>query len=263
MAKRTEVNVTAPPVNSLNASPTKFVRDVLTIVEMKLFFLKRTWLWYLLGSLVFPVSLFYWSRALAPDDPEAIRRLMTGSMVFGVSVMTANSLSDQIVQDRFQGRLKLLITMPMSKASYAIGVTIFVFIQSTFIIALLMGFSIVAGVDSDPTLAIVPVLLTFLLTMAGLVLTLSSFAPSAEVGGIINGMVGIVPIMISPVFFTMEQAPLVIQWLGYISPVRYAADGITKAMSGQSDVWVEFAVLLGFAVVTIATGFWKMRWREQ
>ena len=30
-----------------------------------------------------------------------------------------------MIQDRFQGRFKLLITMPMSKGAYAIGVLLF------------------------------------------------------------------------------------------------------------------------------------------
>ena len=102
-----------------------------------------------------------------------------------------------------------------------------------------------------------------LLTMAGLTLFLSSLAPSAEVGGIINGMVGIMPVMLSPVFFTMEQAPVLLRWFGWVSPFRYAADGIMKSLSGRTDIWLEFAVLAGFAATTMGVGFWRMRWRER
>ena len=146
--------------------------------------------------------------------------------------MTANSLSDQLVQDRFQGRLKLLITMPMSKAAYAIGVFAFASIQSAVIMALLLTFGFVAGVDFDLTLAFIVVIVPMLLTMAGFPIFLASLAPSAEVGGIINGAVGILPVMISPVFFTMEHAPLVLRWLGWVSPFRYAADGINEISLG-------------------------------
>ena len=75
-------------------------------------------------------------------------------------------------------------------------------------------------------------------------------------------LLGILPVMISPVFFTMEQAPLLLKWIGWVSPMRYAADGITKSLSGQTDVWVELAVLAGFAVTTLGLGIWKLRWRE-
>ena len=241
----------------------KFVRDAATVLEMKLIYLRQTWQWYLMGALVFPMGMFYWSRALAPDDPEAVRRLITGTIIFGVAIMTANSLSDQLVQDRFQGRLKMLITMPIAKGSYAIGVLAFASIQSTTIVVLLLGLGFVSGVDFEPTFALVPIIVPAVLTMAGLTLLLSSMAPSAEVGGVINGLVGIMPVMLSPVFFTMEQAPIVLRWLGWVSPFRYAADGIMKSLSGRTDVWVEFAILAGFAFAAMAVGFWRMRWQER
>ena len=76
-------------------------------------------------------------------------------------------------------------------------------------------------------------------------------------------MVGILPVMLSPVFFTMDQAPLLMRWLGWVSPFRYAADGIMKSISGQSDIWSEFAVLAAFAVMLMTVGIWRMRWRER
>ncbi len=263
MATQARVTTGMTPALTPSGGIAKFLRDMLSILQMKLFYMRQTWLWYLMGALIFPLGMFYWSRALAPDDPEAVRRLMTGTIVFGVALMSANSLSDQLVQDRFQGRLKLLITMPMSKASYAIGVLIFASFQSAAIVALLLTLGFAAGVDFDPTLAFFPIIVPMLLTMAGLTLFLSSLAPSAEVGGIINGMVGIMPVMLSPVFFTMEQAPLLLRWLGWVSPFRYAADGIMKSLSGRTDIWLEFAVLAGFAAATMAVGFWRMRWRER
>ncbi len=167
MERQTEL-ASANPMRSVRG-PAKFLQDVLSILEMKLHLARQGWQWYLLGALIFPLGMFYWSRALVPDDPEAVRRLMTGTIIFGVSIMTANSLSDQLVQDRFQGRLKLLITMPMSKAAYAIGVLAFASIQSAAIMALLLAFGFIAGVDFDPTPAFVLVIIPMLLTMAGFI----------------------------------------------------------------------------------------------
>ena len=92
---------------------------------------------------------------------------------------------------------------------------------------------------------------------------IASISPSMEVGGIISNLVGVVLVMASPVFFTMDQAPMALQWLGWVSPMRYAADGTTKALSGDGQIWVELAVLTGFALVAMAAGLWRMRWREE
>lgn len=263
MAKPVETATLAPEMPSLAEGPIKLLRDTLSVFEMKLHLARQGWMWYVMGGLVFPMGMFFWARAIGPEDVNVVRRLMTGTIIFGVAIMTANSLSDQLVQDHFQGRLKLLITMPMAKASYALGVLAFASMQSAAIVAVLFGLGILSGVDFEPTLAFFPIVVPMLFMMAGLTLLLSSMAPSAEVGGIINSLVGILPAMLSPVFFTMDQAPLLLRWLGYVSPFRYAADGIMKSLSGRSDIWGEFAILAGFAVVLMAVGFWRMHWQER
>ena len=60
----------------------------------------------------------------------------------------------------------------------------------------------------------------------------------------------------------MEQAPLLIRWFGFVSPLRYAADGISASLSGSTDVLFELTVLAGFALVAMALGLWKLPWRE-
>ena len=78
-----------------------------------------------------------------------------------------------------------------------------------------------------------------------------------------SNLFGIVLVMISPVFFTMEQAPLVLQLVGWVSPMRYAADGIMKTISGNNDVWLELMVMTAFATAALTLGLWKLRWRER
>ena len=262
MAKSNTLDTVGTPGPTLSVGALKIVPDSITVLEMKLRMMLRSWYWYLLGSLIFPMSIFYWSRALAPDDPDALRRVMTGTIVMGVSIMTTSMLGQQLIQDRFQGRLKLMITMPMSKVAYFSGVLAFAVLQASLTVALLLGFAWVAGVDFDVTWAFILIAVPVLLTMAGLTLLIVTFAPSAEVGGIMTNLFGVLLVMISPVFFTMERAPLLLQWLGWVSPLRYAADGISKSLSGQTDVWLEFGVLAGFSVAAMALGLLKQRWRE-
>ena len=77
-----------------------------------------------------------------------------------------------------------------------------------------------------------------------------------------SNIAGVVLVMVSPVFFTMDQAPFALKMIGWVSPMRYAADGVSKSISGNSDVWLEFSVMAGFAFATLALGLWKLRWRE-
>ena len=240
----------------------KLLSDVISVVQIKVLFLLRGWYWYLIRPLVFPVGVFYWLRSVAPDDPEVVLRVMTGVIVFGVSLLTANMLAQQMIQDRFLGRLRLLITMPVSKIAYALGVLVFAMMQSAPVVALLLLFAKLSGVEMDVTWGFFALIVPLLFSLAGVTFLIASYAPSMEIGSIMANLVGGVFVIVSPVFFTMEDAPLLLRWLGWVSPMRYAADGIEKSLSGNYDIWLEFTVVAGFAVGTMALGLWKLKWRE-
>ena len=249
--------------SAVSPGAAKFVRDVASVLEMKLLFLLRGWYWYLVRPLVFPLGVLFWLRVMVPDDPEVNLRVMAGAVVFGVSLSTANMLSQQIVQDRFLGRIKLLVTMPMSKSAYALGVLIFSAVQATPVIIILLSTSSLVGVNLDLTWAVLPLVIATLLSISGIALLIGSHAPTVEIGGIMSNIFGVILVMVSPVFFTMDQAPTAIKWLGWVSPMRYASDGITKSISGETQIWTEFAILAVFAVVAMALGLWKLTWRER
>lgn len=252
----------ADSLTHTTAGRAKFLKDAASIFEIKYLMFLRGWYWYLIGTLVFPVGIFYFATALAPDSPEAIRRAMVGTIVFGATMMTTNMLAQSVIQDRFQGRLKLIITMPVSKIAYASGVLVFSSILAASAVAMLLVVALVVRVDYQITWAFLPIVVASLLTMSGLTLFIVSYAPSAEVGGIMSNLIGILLAFVSPVYFSMEQAPFLMRMLGWVSPLRYAADGLMKTFSGKTDIWVELTVLVLFAMATMALGMWRLRWRE-
>ena len=241
---------------------TNFLRDVSSVLEMKLLFLLRGWYWYLIRPLIFPLGVLFWLKVMVPDNPDTNLRIMAGAVVFGVSLSTANMLSQQIVQDRFLGRIRLLVTMPMSKSAYASGVLIFSGIQASPIILILLSTSPTVGVNLDLTWAFLPILLVTLLSISGIALLIGSYAPTVEIGGIMSNIFGVVLVLVSPVFFTMDQAPPALEWIGWVSPMRYAADGITKSISGDTRIWTEITILAVFALGAMVLGLWKLRWQE-
>lgn len=263
MTRTAEVGVRGTYSEEASLGAVKFLRDVWCVLEMKTLYVVRGWYWYAIRPLVFPLGVLFWLRVMVPDDPDTNRRILAGAVVFGVSLSTANLLAQLILQDRFLGRMKLLITMPMSKVSYAVGVLAFAAIQASPVVVLLLAFSFVVDVDLALTWALFPLIVATLLSVAGIALMIASYAPTVEVGGIMSNLFGVVLVMVSPVFFTMDQAPFVLQLIGWVSPMRYAADGITKAISGNGQIWLELSILLGFAMASMALGLWKMRWREE
>lgn len=203
------------------------------------------------------------TSSLVADDPEAIRRVMAGTLVFGVAFSSGTLVGQYFVSERFMGNLKLIITMPVSKAAYVFGSLLYSCMMGCVAVAALFGFALAARVDMSVTWTVAPALLLAVLSMTGLTLFIVSFAPSLPVGNILAGFLGMVLTLISPVYFSMEQAPLLLRWLGYASPMTYAADGITASLSGRTDVFVETMVLAGFALATMALGLWRLPWREK
>ena len=241
----------------------KFVSDTVSVFEINFLPVVKHWYLILLMALGFPIPWFYVTRSIAPDDPDILRRLLAGTIVFGVTFSIGMLVGQNVVAQRFMGNLRLLITMPVSKGAYVLGSLAYSSISGTITVVALLGFGLAAGVDIDVAWGLVPSLILSVLTMAGLTLFVVSFAPSLQAGNLITGLLSLALAAVSPVYFTMEQAPFLLRLLGYVSPLRYAADGIGKSVSGRGDVWTELAVLAGFAIVTMSLGLWRLPWREE
>ncbi len=94
-------------------------------------------------------------------------------------------------------------------------------LQTVFIVTLLLSIARFLGVDYTLAWSFFPLVLAMVLTMASMTLFIASYAPSMEVGNIMTHLAGILLVMISPVFFTIERAPLLLRLLGHVSlPVR-------------------------------------------
>ena len=244
------------------AGPIKLLGDLSTVVGIKTRISAKNWHWFLIGALVFPLPLFYMLNAYVSDDPAAQIRIIAGTLVFSVSFSTANQLSQQFLAERFGGNLKLMITAPVSKFAYVAGTLLNSSMVGAGSVIAILVFALASGIDIEPTWTFLPVVAFAVLFLAGLSLFITSFATSLAVGSMMANIVGIVLAMVSPVFFTMDQAPLLLRWLGYVSPLRYAADGLSASLTGRSDVGVEIAVLTTSAFVAMVIGLWKLPWRE-
>ncbi len=89
-----------------------------------------------------------------------------------------------------------------------------------------------------------------------------SLAPDMNVGMITNSMLGIVFVLLSPVFYTFDDAPRLFKWLGFISSFRYAADAIEKGFNGQNPLFPEMGALTGTAFVSMPLGPMMLRWKD-
>ena len=243
--------------------PLKLLGDISTVVGIKTRVTAKDWHWFFIGALVFPLPLFYMLNAYVGDDPAASVRIISGTLVFSVSFSTANQIAQQIMAERFNGNLKLMITAPISKVAYVAGTLAHSSLVGAASVIAILVFAYVAGISINPTWTFIPVVVLAVLFLSGLALFITSLSPSFTVGNMLANIVGIILAMVSPVFFTMEQAPLLLRWMGYVSPLRYAADSLSASLTGRTDVAVEVGVLAASALAAMALGLWRLPWREK
>ena len=240
----------------------KFLSDSWSIAEIKVIVTRRHLLWHAFGALILPLSMFYWATAISPERFETNFRILVGTIILGIGQAIGSNVGTWTLMDRFTRRLRLLVTMPVSKASYAMGTLGYGVLQSVVLVALVLLFARLAGAEYSIHWTVPLLVLGVIVTMTGATLIVVSLVPGVNSGINANGMLGIVLVMLSPVFYTFEDAPRLFKWLGWISPFRYAADGIEKGLNGHSASWPEITILAGSALVLMAIGVRILRWRD-
>ncbi len=240
----------------------KFIADSWSIFEIKVIVTRRHLLWHAMGSLIIPLSMFYWATAIAPERFEASFRILVGTLILGIGQAVGANVGQWTLMDRFTRRLRLLITMPVAKASYAMGTLCYGTLHAVVLVTLVLLFAKLAGSEYLIHWTMPLLVLTVIVTITGATLIVVSLSPDVNVGMITNSMLGILFVLLSPVFYNFDNAPRLSQWLGYISPFRYAADAVEKGFTGQMPSNLEVTILAGSALVSMTLGTMMLRWKD-
>ncbi|MBI5289620.1 MAG: ABC transporter permease [Chloroflexi bacterium] len=243
----------------------KFLSDAGVVFQIQM--LKtRTWApFYILSVLIVPVGTLYFAKALIPPGAEDAvgTRLVTGSLVFGIGLMTVNNLAQLMLFERFALMLKLMITSPISRYSYALGIVGFSLVQGMLTAAVLLACApLVVGVDVHLDWRLVPILMLTAVSLTGIGIIIATWCPSQEIGGMLANTVGIMVTLLSPVYYPMERLPDWLRAVVHLSPYTYAGSAVDALLSGSGDVganalWLTMITLGGVTIGTLG-----LRWRE-
>ena len=189
-------------------------------------------------------------------------RLVTGSIVFGLGIMTVNNLAEVVLADRFTFRLKLIIVSPVRRLSYALGVIIFSALQGMVTTGLILLSAPLFGIDIELSLWLLPLALITAASMSGIGLVVGTWAPAQQTGSALAGVMGIVVVMISPVYYDIGRLPEWLQWPARLSPYTHAGNAINGVLSGAGGFYAEMGILALITAAALALGVARMRWRE-
>jgi ABC-type multidrug transport system permease subunit len=73
---------------------------------------------------------------------------------------------------------------------------------------------------------------------------------------------GILVVILSPVYYPIERLPGWLQWLVRFSPYTHAGEAMNRVLSGQGGFEREMLILAGITVVGLVIGILGLRWRE-
>jgi ABC-2 type transport system permease protein len=218
---------------------------------------------YLFSGLLIPLASFLMASATAGSEPPQQLRFFTGALLLSFSILTIMWLGSILIEDRFYGRLKLFITAPVSPASYVLGV---LFYANVLGLATSLGFFLGAQILSVPVrpqiLELFLVVFLTLTTFAGIGVVVSQYAGTLQAGGVLADAVSIILIFLSPVYYSMETLPKGMQVLAAFLPPTYAADGISKGLTGKTGVGEDILVLFIMSVITLTVAVRSVRWKE-
>ena len=217
-------------------------------------------------------------KLLLAQVPDAQRQPVTGQAVryvdwlfpgiLGMNLMFSClfGVGYVVLRYRKSGFLKRLHATPLNAFEF-LGAQVLsrLLITLTVTAILYVGISVIIGFHSAGS---VPLLL--LLTVVGslsliaLGLTVAARFSSEElVNGVLNLLVW--PMMLlSGVWFSLEDSPRWVQWVAHVVPLTHLLDGARAIMidgAGLAQVAPNLAYLAATALVFLAFGAWSFRWR--
>jgi ABC-2 type transport system permease protein len=241
----------------------KAINDAIVIFQIQLLKI-REWLpGYVLSVVVAPVGFLLFAKALSPPGLGTEVRLMTGSLVFGLGIMTVNNLAQLIQEERFTFQQKLVVTSPVHRLSYASGVVAYALILAAVTAIVVLSFAPVFNIDIHLSVWLAPLVLLTALSMTGIAITIAVWSPSQVVGNMLANTIGLIVVLLSPIYYPIERLPEWLRWPARLSPYTHSGTAINDVLSGSAVPEREVLILAAITVVGIAIGVAGLRWRER
>lgn len=193
------------------------------------------------------------------DDAQSMSILsmfLPGFAMMGV-LFLAQGASRDILSDRETGRLKHLLTAPLSPFQYLFGKCLSVLATTVLGFLFLVLFGSIGGVHWGPPITSALLVLAASLGASGTMVFLISISGSERQSDALTTIVIIVWSMIGGAFMPISQLPDFLIPISQTTLVYWAVDGFQKAIqtgAAVGDVLPNLVVLSGFGALMLVIG---------
>ncbi len=216
--------------------------------------------------LVVPCVLLWLLSELFRDVPlvfDAIAPALLGVFPF-ITMFLVTSVA--MVRERTSGTLERLLTTPIGKADlvlgYALAFGLFALLQAALACTVALW---LLGLDPPASIAVL-VLLAIANAVLGAALGLGLSALAKNEFQAVQFMPAVVipQILLCGLFVETDKMAGWLDAVSRVMPLRYAVDGmsqLTGAATVPSAVWMDLAIVAGFAVLALGLGAASLRRR--
>ncbi len=193
--------------------------------------------------------------------------LLPGMIAYVIMQGGIYGLAYWLVDMKSRGVIKRFIVTPVKPYQMAISVIASRLVVMLIQVVILTAVAVIVFHVDFPSNILSIISFTLLGGIVFLVLGLliSTLAKTYETAAPITAAIGLPLTALGNIFFPIEKLPEVVQWVAKILPITYLADGLRKVYLmpfSWHSLYVDFGVLLLWAVVMLTLVFWRFKLEE-
>ncbi len=219
-----------------------------------------------LDQWLFP-PLISFEEEKAPEEEVKAQSILAffvpGLAMMGALFLAQNATRD-ILSDRESGRLKQLLTAPISSSEYIIAKNLSVVAISLVGFFIMIAFGAFAGVQWGPALPVAAIVLTASLVASGTMIFIMSLVRTRAQAETFSTVLIILWCLVGGAFFPLSAMPKFLLPISRFTPVYWAVDAFGKTMAaGQkiSAILPNLGILLGLGILFFICGTVALRRR--
>lgn len=216
-------------------------------------------------QVLFAVGLILGFGYFIPDISEVQALfLVTGTAAQTVVAMGLVMLPQHLSDEKAQGRLEYMLTLPVSREAYLlsyVGYVAMLSLPGTVLAVLFGAWHYDLSLSVQPVVAVAAVLAVF--SLAGVGVTMAILSPYQQLTNMLTQLVIFYVLLFAPVLVPREYLPGALQAVSVYLPPTYVADAMRGSLTDLPGTHLgrSLLVMTGFAFASVALSSYVIRRR--
>jgi ABC-2 type transport system permease protein len=232
-----------------------FFREYTTLTKINLLELRSWGPLIILFTTAFPLMMIYGFGVIGGGVREdGLLYVVTGTAVMSLVTIAITATAQELGEMRTTGVFRYYASLPISMSALTSAIiTVRMLTAIPGVIVTIVAGAVFYDLSLHLNIATLVMLPLTAIALSGVGAIIGVMVPDFRVVALLSQATLLVVMFISPVLIPNDQLPEILQWLGYLLPPTYAADGLRRSLMGISDVrlLLDIAVLGGWALASL------------